>query len=101
MNNALEKIWKEAVVAFFRDYLGICLDGLRKTMKNLSQASRSPNLRTRDLWNSKKQCQPLRRYVPLQSASSSDRFTLGNRVILQPVAGSLWVPETIRGGVAQ
>jgi hypothetical protein len=31
MNNKLEGIWKEAVVAKTRYYPGICLEGLRKT----------------------------------------------------------------------
>jgi hypothetical protein len=33
-------MWKEAVVANIRHYPGICLEGLRKTMRNLSQDSR-------------------------------------------------------------
>jgi hypothetical protein len=32
----------EVVVAKFKNYSGICLEGLKKTMKNLSQDSRSP-----------------------------------------------------------
>jgi hypothetical protein len=43
MNNKLEWIWKEVVVAYLRCYPGICLDGLTK---NFSQDSRS---RGRDL----------------------------------------------------
>jgi hypothetical protein len=39
MNNEFEKIWKEAVVACSRYYPGICLEGLRKTAKTLSQDS--------------------------------------------------------------
>jgi hypothetical protein len=40
----LEKIWKEAVVAYFlRYYPSICLEGLRKTTKNLSQDTQSPD----------------------------------------------------------
>jgi hypothetical protein len=43
MNNELEKIRKEAVVAQFRYYPSICMDALRKTTKDLSQESRSKN----------------------------------------------------------
>jgi hypothetical protein len=39
VNNELEKMWKEAVMA----YSGIYLEGLRKTMKNLSHGSWSPS----------------------------------------------------------
>jgi hypothetical protein len=36
MNDELEKLWKEAVVALFKmTFLRICLEGLRKTTKNL------------------------------------------------------------------
>jgi hypothetical protein len=31
----LERIWKEAVVAFSRNYAGICLEGLKKIEANL------------------------------------------------------------------
>jgi hypothetical protein len=41
MNDELERIWKEAVVAHLRYYPGICLMGLRKTMKTLSYDSLS------------------------------------------------------------
>jgi hypothetical protein len=37
MNDELENIWKEAVVAESRYYPSICLGGLRKTTKILSQ----------------------------------------------------------------
>jgi hypothetical protein len=37
MNNEFKRIWKEAIVA----YPGICLEGLRKSTKKLSQDSRS------------------------------------------------------------
>jgi hypothetical protein len=33
VNNELERMWKEAVVAQLRYYPGICLEGLRKTTK--------------------------------------------------------------------
>jgi hypothetical protein len=36
MTDDLERICKEAVVAQFRYYPDICLEGLRKTMRNLS-----------------------------------------------------------------
>jgi hypothetical protein len=36
MTDELERTWKEAVMAQLRYYYGICLDGLRETMKNLS-----------------------------------------------------------------
>jgi hypothetical protein len=39
MNNELERMWKEAVVAQY--YPGICLEGMRKTMKNLIEDSQS------------------------------------------------------------
>jgi hypothetical protein len=32
-------IWKEAVIAYLKYYLGICLRKLKKTVKNLSQES--------------------------------------------------------------
>jgi hypothetical protein len=32
MNDILEGMWKEAVVASLRHYTGICLEELRKTM---------------------------------------------------------------------
>jgi hypothetical protein len=35
----LERIWKEAVVAKTRYYLGICLVGLRRATKTLNQNS--------------------------------------------------------------
>jgi hypothetical protein len=41
MNNDLERIRKEAAVALFNYYLGICLEGLKKTTKNLSHDSQS------------------------------------------------------------
>lgn len=37
MNNELETIWKEALMAWFKVLLGICLDGLRETTEILSQ----------------------------------------------------------------
>jgi hypothetical protein len=42
VNNELERIWKEAVVANFRYYPGVRLDGLRKPRKYFSQDKRSP-----------------------------------------------------------
>jgi hypothetical protein len=39
--NELERIWKEKVVAYVRQYPGIFLKGLRNTMKSLIQESRS------------------------------------------------------------
>jgi hypothetical protein len=42
MNDELERIWKEAPVAYSRYYPSICLEKLRKTTKTLSQNSRSP-----------------------------------------------------------
>jgi hypothetical protein len=37
MTDKLERIWKEAVMVLSRHYPGICLEGLRKTTKNLNQ----------------------------------------------------------------
>jgi hypothetical protein len=37
MNEELETMWKEAVVAYLKYYPGISLEGQRKTTKNLSQ----------------------------------------------------------------
>jgi hypothetical protein len=31
----LERMWKESVMAWFDVYLGICLEGLSKTMRNV------------------------------------------------------------------
>jgi hypothetical protein len=42
MNDELEMIWKESAVGSSRDYIGIYLEGLRKTMKNLSLESHVP-----------------------------------------------------------
>jgi hypothetical protein len=42
MNNKGEIMWKEAVVAYLRDYPGICLEGMMKTAKDLNHNSRSP-----------------------------------------------------------
>jgi hypothetical protein len=35
VNNELKKIWKKAVVVYFRYYTSICLEGRRKSMKDL------------------------------------------------------------------
>jgi hypothetical protein len=40
MNNALERIWKKAVVALWY-YPGTCLEKLKNTTKTLNQDSRS------------------------------------------------------------
>jgi hypothetical protein len=42
VNDELERMWKEAVVASFKVLCRICLEGLIKTAKNLSQDSRPP-----------------------------------------------------------
>jgi hypothetical protein len=42
MIDEVERITREAVVAYSRYYPRICLDGLRKTTENLSQNSRCP-----------------------------------------------------------
>jgi hypothetical protein len=34
MNDKLERVWMESVMACYRRFSGICLAGLRKTMKN-------------------------------------------------------------------
>jgi hypothetical protein len=41
-NNELERMWKEAVVAYLRHCPGICLERLRKTTKTFSQDRRFP-----------------------------------------------------------
>jgi hypothetical protein len=60
--NELERICKETDGVILRPYPSICLEGLRKTMKYLSQDSRSPD---RDLNpglpNTRQECQPLDR----------------------------------------
>jgi hypothetical protein len=38
--NEWEEIWKEEAVAYSRYYTGMCLQGLREIVKNLSQGSR-------------------------------------------------------------
>jgi hypothetical protein len=45
VNDELERMWKETVVAKFKEgyYPSICLEGLTKPAKNLSQDSRSPD----------------------------------------------------------
>jgi hypothetical protein len=43
MNDNLESMWKEAVVASLKVYPGKCLERLMKTTKNLSQNNRSPD----------------------------------------------------------
>jgi hypothetical protein len=40
MSSGLERVWKEAVKAYLMHYPGICLGGLKKTKKGLSQDSR-------------------------------------------------------------
>jgi hypothetical protein len=35
VNYELERIWKEMVVVYPRSFLGICLEGLRETTRNL------------------------------------------------------------------
>jgi len=37
MDNELEEIWKEAVMAYSKYYIMICLDGLRESLKSLEQ----------------------------------------------------------------
>jgi hypothetical protein len=37
MYNELERIWKEAIVICARYYPNICLEGLRKTIRNESE----------------------------------------------------------------
>jgi hypothetical protein len=39
VNDELEKMWKEVVMAILRYYPGICLDGWQKTMKTLNPDS--------------------------------------------------------------
>jgi hypothetical protein len=42
VSNEFERMWKKRSWPNLRYYSGICLEGLRKTTKNLSQDSRSP-----------------------------------------------------------
>jgi hypothetical protein len=44
MNDELKNIWMEAVMAFLRYYPAICLEGLRKTTKNLRTARAPANI---------------------------------------------------------
>jgi hypothetical protein len=44
MNCNFEEIWKETGVAYWRYYLGIFLERLRKATRNLSEDSRWPLL---------------------------------------------------------
>jgi hypothetical protein len=37
VNNELERLWKEAVWRNLKSYLGICLEEMKKTVKNLNQ----------------------------------------------------------------
>jgi hypothetical protein len=43
MNDELERMWKEAVVAYLKYYPGIRLEGPRKTTKNFSQDNWCPS----------------------------------------------------------
>jgi hypothetical protein len=43
MDNELERIWKETLIALALYDPGICLEELRKTMKNLSQDNQRPS----------------------------------------------------------
>jgi hypothetical protein len=53
----LEKMWKESVVTWFDVYLGICLKGLSKTVRHVSQASWSPGPEpNRGFPNEKQEC---------------------------------------------
>jgi hypothetical protein len=47
MNDELERIWLDAVVASLRHNLGICLEGLRKPMKPLSRDNWCPGLNSK------------------------------------------------------
>jgi hypothetical protein len=42
VNDELGIMWKETVVAFLRYYFRICLEGLRKTIINLSELTLKP-----------------------------------------------------------
>jgi hypothetical protein len=41
VNNELERMWKEVVIAYLRYYPGICLEELRKTTERHCQDSQS------------------------------------------------------------
>jgi hypothetical protein len=53
MNNEFDRKWKKEAVAY---YLGMCIEGLRKTTKPLRIASLRIDIRTRDLPNTKQDC---------------------------------------------
>jgi hypothetical protein len=44
LNNVLESVWKEVVVAIFIYYLGIILEIISKSMKTVSLDGQSPRL---------------------------------------------------------
>jgi hypothetical protein len=43
MTDGLERIWKESVVAYSKQYPIICLEGLRKPTRNLIQDNLCPS----------------------------------------------------------
>jgi hypothetical protein len=52
MEDEFYRIWKEAVVAYSRYYPSICLEGMKKAIKHLSQGSWYPaEIRTKRLLN--------------------------------------------------
>jgi hypothetical protein len=47
MNDELEKIWRETVVAWLRNYDKICLEGLRKTTETVRIAGVAAEFKTK------------------------------------------------------
>jgi hypothetical protein len=51
MSDEWESIWKEAIIAYLRYYLGICLDWLRNPLKISEYLVSEPEIRIENLPN--------------------------------------------------
>jgi hypothetical protein len=56
MNDEIERIWKEAVLCYSRNYPGIFLEGLRETTDSLRIASVLDEIRIEHLLNISLDC---------------------------------------------
>jgi hypothetical protein len=82
----MEKMWKERIVPNLRRYLGICLEGLRKTTKSLRQYNQSPgtglNPRTPEWEAGVLTTQPWRSAVLLVSVGLQHIICIWRKVLL-------------------